>query len=401
MYVSKMIPTSDKGRFYAFGRVFSGKVGSGLNVRVLGDRFDMDNYVTSGGCGVQDVYVGSVQRTVLCMARERRDVENVPCGNTVALVGLDQYIAKTATIADSESRDCFPFKSLNITVKPVVRVAVECKITSDLPKLVEGLRRLSKSDPLVQCSIQENGQHIIAGAGELHLEICIKDLQDDYMGGCAVSRSDPVVSFRETVASISQHDVMTKTSNKHNRFHFRCIPLGIHVTDAIEDSEDQSFQDVKVRLKNLSTVSGWEKDLTKRVWSLGPDYSGANVLLDNTKGVQCLNEIKDSVVSAFQIQSKNGPLCFEKLRGCRFDLVDCYLHTDSIHRGGGQVIPATQRAIFAAFLCSQPRIMEPIYLVEIQTPDSALAGIYSTLNTKRGKVVEKSHLSGLAMSTVE
>ena len=48
---------------------------------------------------------------------------------------------------------------------------------SDLPKLVEGLKRLSKSDPMVLCSIEETGEHIVAGAGELHLEICLKDLQ--------------------------------------------------------------------------------------------------------------------------------------------------------------------------------------------------------------------------------
>ena len=69
---------------------------------------------------------------------------------------------------------------MKFSVSPVVRVAVEAKNPSDLPKLVEGLKRLAKSDPMVQCSIEESGEHIVAGAGELHLEICLKDLEEDH-----------------------------------------------------------------------------------------------------------------------------------------------------------------------------------------------------------------------------
>ena len=69
---------------------------------------------------------------------------------------------------------------MKFSVSPVVRVAVEAKNPADLPKLVEGLKRLAKSDPMVQCIIEESGEHIIAGAGELHLEICLKDLEEDH-----------------------------------------------------------------------------------------------------------------------------------------------------------------------------------------------------------------------------
>jgi len=72
---------------------------------------------------------------------------------------------------------------MKYSVSPVVRVAVEPKNPSDLPKLVEGLKRLAKSDPLVQCYTEESGEHIVAGAGELHLEICLKDLRDEYCVG--------------------------------------------------------------------------------------------------------------------------------------------------------------------------------------------------------------------------
>ena len=84
---------------------------------------------------------------------------------------------------------------------------------------------LGCADPMVQCTIEETGEHIIAGAGELHLEICLKDLQEDFMGGAEIRISDPVVSFRETVTIMSDHIVMSKSPNKHNRLYFQVSSL--------------------------------------------------------------------------------------------------------------------------------------------------------------------------------
>ena len=172
----------------------------------------------------KDLYVKSVQRTVLCMGRRQDAVDDVPAGNTVALVGLDQFISKNATITGEDCEVAHTIKAMKFSVSPVVRVAVECKNPADLPKLVEGLKRLSKSDPMVVCTIEETGEHIVAGAGELHLEICLKDLQEDFMGGAEIKVSPPVVSFRETVSEESDHLCMSKSPNKHNRLYFKAPP---------------------------------------------------------------------------------------------------------------------------------------------------------------------------------
>ena len=164
LYVSKMVPTSDKGRFYAFGRVFSGTVRSGPKIRIQGP-----NYVPGKK---EDLFVKSVQRTVLMMGRYVEPIEDCPAGNIVGLVGIDQFLLKTGTLTTSET--AHNMKVMKFSVSPVVRVAVEVKNAADLPKLVEGLKRLSKSDPCVQAWIADTGEHIVAGAGELHLEICLK-----------------------------------------------------------------------------------------------------------------------------------------------------------------------------------------------------------------------------------
>lgn len=156
LYVSKMVPTSDKGRFYAFGRVFGGTVKTGGKVRIMGP-----NYVPGKKT---DLYVKAIQRTVIMMGRYVEPVEDIPAGNTCGLVGVDQYLLKSGTITTSEL--AHNIRVMKFSVSPVVRVAVECKFPSDLPKLVEGLKRLSKSDPMVQTSIEESGEHIVAGAGK-------------------------------------------------------------------------------------------------------------------------------------------------------------------------------------------------------------------------------------------
>ena len=109
------------------------------------------------------VFQYSMNLPSLMSCRRQEAVEDVPCGNTVAMVGLDQFITKNATLSNEKENDAHPIKAMKFSVSPVVRVAVEPKVASDLPKLVEGLKRLAKSDPMVQCTIEETGEHIIAG----------------------------------------------------------------------------------------------------------------------------------------------------------------------------------------------------------------------------------------------
>merc|ERR1712050_642719 len=223
MYVSKMVPTSDKGRFYAFGRVFSGTIATGQKVRIQGPHYKPG--------GKDDLNVKNIQRTVLMMGRTTEQIADVPCGNTVALVGVDQYILKSGTITSLE--DAHNIADMKYSVSPVVKVAVKPKDGKDLPKLVEGLKKLSKSDPLVVCTTEESGEHVIAGCGELHVEICLKDLKEEY-AQCDFTVSDPVVSYRETVTGTSSQTCLAKSPNKHNRLYMTAEPMDDDLNNEIE-----------------------------------------------------------------------------------------------------------------------------------------------------------------------
>jgi len=289
---------------------------------------------------------------------------------------------------------------MKFSVSPVVRVAVEPKNPADLPKLVEGLKRLAKSDPMVQCLTEESGQHIVAGAGELHLEICLKDLEQDH--ACVpLNVSQPVVSYRETVSHGSQTTCLAKTKNKLNRLYLSAAPLNEGIAEHIDKGVIGPNDDFKARAKLLSEKFGMESSEARKIWSFGPDSSGPNFLIDSTKGVQYLGEVRDSVVAGFQVATKEGVLAEENLRGVRFDLHDVMIHSDPAHRGGAQIIPATRRGLYAAVLTAQPRILEPVYLCEIQCPETAIGGIYSVLNRRRGVVFEESQQPGTPVFVIK
>lgn len=392
LYISKMVPTADRGRFFAFGRIFAGTVKSGQKVRIMGN-----NYVYGKK---QDLYDDKpVQRTVLMMGRYQEAVEDMPCGNVAGLVGVDKYIVKSATITD-DGETPYPLRDMKYSVSPVVRVAVEAKNPSDLPKLVEGLKRLAKSDPLVVCSIEESGEHIVAGAGELHLEICLKDLQEDFMNGAPLKISEPVVSFRETVTDVSSQQCLSKSANKHNRLFCRGAPLTEELSLAMEEGTAGPEADPKVRARFLADNFEWDVQEARKIWCYGPDNRGPNVVVDVTKGVQNMGEMKDSFVAAWQWATREGVLCDENMRGVRVNVEDVTMHADAIHRGGGQIIPTARRVFYACCLTASPRLMEPMFIVDIQTVEHAMGGIYGVLTRRRGVIIGEENRPGTPIYNV-
>lgn len=390
LYVSKMVPTSDKGRFYAFGRVFAGTVKSGQKVRIQGP-----NYVPGKK---DDLFLKAIQRVVLMMGSRTEPIDDCPAGNIVGLVGIDQFLLKSGTLTTNEASH--NMKVMKFSVSPVVQVAVEVKNANDLPKLVEGLKRLSKSDPCVLTTMNESGEHIVAGTGELHLEICLQDLENDH-AGIPLKISPPVVSYRETVEGESSQVALSKSPNKHNRIYLKAQPIDEEVSLAIETGKINPRDDIKARARIMADEFGWDVTDARKIWCFGPDGNGPNLVVDQTKAVQYLHEIKDSVVAAFQWATKEGPIFGEQMRSVRVNILDVTLHADAIHRGGGQIIPTMRRATYAGVLLAEPKIQEPVFLVEIQCPEQAVGGIYSVLNKKRGQVVSEEQRPGTPLFTVK
>jgi elongation factor 2 len=145
-----------------------------------------------------------------------------------------------------------------------------------------------------------------------------------------------------------------------------CLFLILGLAEDIDKGEVTPRQEFKARARYLNEKYDYDVNEARKIWCFGPEGTGPNVLMDCTKGVQYLNEIKDSCVAGFQWATKEGVLAEENVRGVRFDIHDVTLHADAIHRGGGQIIPTARRVLYASMLTAKPRLFEPVYLCEVQ-----------------------------------
>lgn len=169
----------------------------------------------------------------------------------------------------------------------------------------------------------------------------------------------------------------------------------------IEVGDISEGMDAKERTKILVDKFKWDKNDAMKIWSFGPESTGANVIVDQVKQAQYMNEVKDSVVSAFHSATKHGVLAEESLRGVRFNIVDSVLHTDSVHRNAPQIMPASRRLFNGLQLASRPTLLEPIFMVEITAPANVLGGVYQTITQRRGRIVDEVKQEGSPLSVVK
>jgi len=147
-------------------------------------------------------------------------------------------------------------------------------------------------------------------------------------------------------------------------------------------------------LNQLVEKYGWDPNDAKKVWF----FRGTNCVVDTSRAVQYLHEIKDHISAAFDWAISEGALCGEPMRGVRFNICDALLHADTIHRGGGQIIPTARRVFLAAQLAASPSVMEPIYLAEIKTIHELVSKVYSVVSQRRGCVIEEIPKEGTSIT---
>jgi len=243
----------------------------------------------------------------------------------------------------------------------------------------------------------------------LHLEICLKDLQEDFMNDAEIVVSEPIVSFAETISHRTGEDkgfpttCVAKSPNRHNRLFMHAAPLSDAFVQGIESGEISTgkVSDVNTFARELSNKYGWDVNDAKKIWTFGCPPDGVpNVVVDATKGVQFLREIQELVADAFREVTKGGVLCGEVMRGVGYYLDDCTLHADGVHRGPGQIIPCAKKVFYGCQLASGPKLLEPMYLVEITVSIESQSGVYATLNARRGEVVDIQERPGTPLSVI-
>lgn len=382
VYISKMVPM-DSGRFIGFGRIFSGTLKQGMKVNVIGPNYDPEEEKRS------DYYENkAIQRTMTMIGGRFEAVDEIVCGNTCAIMGIDSYLVKTGTLTDHPN--AFSFHTMKFSVSPVVKKSVRPKDMAQIDKMVEGLNRLRKTDPCVLCEYNtETKEMTVCATGELHMEILLNDLQG-FMHGVEIIAGEPLVSFRESISTSSYVQCMAKSPNKHNRIFMTAQNLSDGLVDDIDSGKFDPKMDPKTRNKILVEKYGWDLDEARKIWCFGPEGINTCVLVDATKGIQNLHDIKETCISGFRAYTLEGPLCKEQMRGVRFNIHDVVIHSDPMHRGGNQIMPAMRRVMYASFLSAQPLLYEPMFLAEITVPREKAGVVFTAMNKRRGLLESQS-----------
>ena len=362
----------------AVGRIYSGTITQGQTVWALGA-----------------AKAERVQQVSMMVGSDRIQVPEVSSGNIVALTGVR---SAAAGVTITPEQDSTPFEAIRHYSEPVVTVAIEPKSMKDLPKFIGALHSLAKADASLEVSTnQETGEALLAGMGELHLEITVYRLEEEQ--GIKVSVSDPIVVYRESISLDNKGRAFEgKSPNRHNRFYIETEPLPDDVSQAMREG---TFGDGAVRNQDAKEVGnkfaefGMDKNLMRKIYAI----HGTNVLVNDTKGIQNLHETRELIIEGFNDVCKKGPVADEPLMGVMVRLVDAKLHEDAIHRGPAQTIPAVRNAIKGALLRSKSVIFEPMQNIRIDAPNDVIGGVTREVTTRRG-VIEDMPVDGNTASVI-
>jgi elongation factor 2 len=394
VYICKMSPAigAQSKRLLAFGRVFSGTVRAGDVLRVI--RTDGSESKAT------------VSQIKICGIKKMHSIPSAEAGQLIALEGVDEALSKAGTLTNSLKG--LGIRHMETAVRPTLQHSIRAKDKRDQTKLVAALERIVSADTTALFfKDPETQEFILAGAGELHIEVLVSSLLQS--SGIEIELSKPIIAFREMVQSVSSDVALAKSDNKHNRVYIKASPLDDEVIKALSSGELANL-DSKALSRALARKLGWKENEASKLWAVGPEpLSPAGemrdvdhptcVLVDSTFGLQIPQDARENITAAFQQVVRNGVLVKAPMRGVRFDLVDAKFHSDAPHRRPNSVVPAASRAMCGALMMASPRLSEPFYRVDITGGPGELNGAYSVLGRHGAIVVDTS--STLSSDTIQ
>ncbi|MBB6094049.1 elongation factor G [Povalibacter uvarum] len=305
-----------------FFRVYSGVLNSG-------------DTVSNPGKGKKE----RIGRLLQMHANERSEIKEVRAGDIAAAVGLKDVITGD-TLCDPES--VIQLEKMDFP-EPVISVAVEPKTTVDQEKMGMALQRLAKEDPSFRLSTDaESGQTIIAGMGELHLEIIVDRMKREFKVEANVGK--PMVAYRETIrAKVEQEGKFVRQSGGRGQYG--------HVWITLEPSEP------------------------------GKGYEFVNAIVGGTVPREYIPAVDKGIKEA----TENGVLAGYPVVDVKATLFDGSYHDVDSNEMAFKI--AGSMAFKEAMSKAKPVILEPIMRVEVVTPDDYYGDIVGDLNRRRGQIV--------------
>jgi elongation factor G len=279
-----------------------------------------------------------VGRLLFMHANSREDVDMIRAGDIAAVVG-PKNLRTGDTICDED--DPVVLESMDFP-EPVIRIAIEPKTKADRDKLTSGLVKLAEEDPTFSVSTdEETGQTIIAGMGELHLEIIVDRLKREFKVEANVGK--PQVAYREALTTtIDEHYVLKKQTGGRGQF-------------------------------------------AEIYMEVGPNEEGTGLEFeDDIRGGVIPKEMIPSVKKGAESAMSDGPLAGYPMEGVKIRLYDGSHHEVDSDQNAFEI--AGRLGFREAARRADPTLMEPIMDVEVVTPDEYMGDVIGDLNSRRGRI---------------
>ena len=320
-------------------------------------------------------------------------VDSVPAGNIAAITGPDFSTGETFILEGDD--EIQPFEQIEHVFEPVVTKSIEPKRTSDLPKLIETLRKRAKEDNTIKIDIdEETGETLVSGLGELHIEAKIERHLEEK--GIDINVSEPIVVFREGISS-SSPEVTGKSPNRHNKLDISVEPIPEELRKFLKEDYEEVQRDAAddTEVREALVEHGMDQDDADNILEAYEE----NLFVNDSRGIKNLREIKEYLVEAFHEFCDEGPLANEPVIGFMVRLHDAKLHEDAIHRGPSQMIPSTKDAMRRGFLQADPQLIEPKQIIRIDTPSSQMGDAMTEVSNRRGDVEDMEEEGDAAILT--
>jgi elongation factor G len=338
---------SDPFAALAFKSMSDPFVGQLVFFRVYSGTIEAGSYIYNPRTGNKE----RLSRIVRMQADQREEVKKVFAGEIAAAVGLKE--TKTSdTLCDEKdpiSLDRIKFP------EPVINLRIEPKTKADQEKMGLALNRLSDEDPTFKVSTDpETEETIIAGMGELHLEIIVDRMKREFNVDANVGK--PQVAYRETITgeSSAEGKYIKQSGGKGNYGH------------------------VKIKIKPMDQ-SVDVKDLPKNVKRIG-----TMEVINTIKGGSIPGEYIPPIEKGFKEGLDRGILAGFKMENVSIELYDGSYHEVDSNEMAFKI--AASMAVQDACRAARPVILEPMMKVEVVTPDKFMGDVNGSLSSRRGLI---------------
>ncbi|MHA1115287.1 MAG: GTP-binding protein [Candidatus Heimdallarchaeum aukensis] len=344
------------------GRVYSGTLRKSDTLYLVGKK-DKTNIKRLGVMEITDIL----------------DVDEIPAGNLFAIFGFICPAGETFINAKDIGK-VHPFEEISYVAEPVVSRTIKPKDPQDIAKLGEVVSKWIMADPTAAFRHDEESKtYVLSGIDPLQIEILVTRIREQV----DIEVSDPIIVYREKPTTRGP-DVFAKSPNGHNRFEVHVEPLDEKTIELIKSGKVNMDQDRKERAAILHEEAGWDAREARRIWAI----ADTNILVDNTKGVQRLENIQQYIIQVFHDFAHGATLAKEPLMGAKFVITDAVVHVDPAHTGFSEIFQMSLAGFHTTFISANPQLLEPILQIDIKVPNDFIGNITALLTQHRGMILD-------------